>query len=84
VSRVQWMTFCELRGDAEPRDWIRWSELLAWAMAELPGMGQWDVRLALRGASKPAKRYGHYRYTNEHKAAIRAYAERAWLTGGSR
>lgn len=81
MSRVEWMSFAKLRGDGEPRQWVRWSELLAWAMAEMPGMGQWDVRRALLEAPRPERRYGHNRYTFEHQAAIRAYAERAGLTG---
>lgn len=80
MSRVEWLTFSRLRGDAEPRDWLRWSELLAWAKAEFPALGLYDVRKAARPI--PAeKHYGHKHYTDEHKAAIRAYAERAGLTG---
>lgn len=80
MSRVEWLTFSRLRGDTEPRAWLRWSELWAWAQAEFPALGQWDVRQAVREAGKPEKRYGHNRYTTEHQAAIRAYAERAGLT----
>lgn len=80
MSRVEWLTFSRLRGDTEPRAWLRWSELLAWAQSEFPALGQYDVRTAVR--SIPADRhYGHKRYTEEHQAAIRAYAERAGLTG---
>ena len=79
MSRVEWMTFSRLRGDGEPRAWLRWSELWAWVQQEFPALGQWDVRQAVRPI--PADRhYGHKHYTGEHQAAIRAYAERAGLT----
>ena len=79
MSRVEWLTFSRLRGDTEPRDWLRWSELWAWVQAEIPALGQWDVRKVIREI--PAeKHYGHKHYTTEHQAAIRAYAERAGLT----
>ena len=79
MSRIEWLTFSRLRGDAEPREWLRWSELWAWVQAEIPALGQLDVRKAVREVGKPEKRYGHNRYTSEHQAAIRAYAERAGL-----
>jgi len=78
MSRVEWMTFSRMRGDTEPREWLRWSELWAWAQTEFPAMGLYDVRKAIRPI--PADRhYGHKHYTSEHQAAIRAYAERAGL-----
>jgi hypothetical protein len=43
-------------------------------------LGTWDVRQAVRDIPTD-RRYGHKHYTNEHQAAIRAYAERAGLTG---
>lgn len=79
MTRVEWMTFSRLRGDAEPREWMRWSELWAWAREQIPSIGIHGIRQALRSASRPQRRYGHYRYTSEHMAAIRAYAERAGL-----
>lgn len=83
MSRVEWMTFSRMRGDTEPRAWLRWSELWAWAQAEHPAMSLYDVRKAVRPI--PADRhYGHKHYTGEHQAAIRAYAERAGLTGKER
>lgn len=72
-------SFGAMRGDAEPRSWLRWSELWAWVQAEFPALGIYDVRLAVRPIPTD-RHYGHKHYTTEHQAAIRAYAERAGLT----
>lgn len=75
-----WWTFSRMRGDKEPRTWIRWSEVLAFAQAEFPALGVWDVRKAIRAAPAAERKYGHNHYTTEHLAAIRAYADRLGLT----
>ena len=75
-----WWTFSRMRGDRDPRTWIRWSEVLAFVQAEFPALGVWDVKLALKAGPAAEKRYGHKRYTTEHLAAIRAYADRQGLT----
>ncbi len=75
-----WKSFAEMRGDHEPREWMRWSEFLAAVLAEIPCLGVWDIRQAVRRSTRPEKRYGHYRYTNEHMDAVRAYAARMGLT----
>jgi len=80
VNGQTWWAFSSMRGDTAPRTWIRWSELWAWVRAELPALGTWDVRQAVRDIPTD-RRYGHKHYTDEHQAAIRAYAERAGLTG---
>lgn len=78
MSRMEWLTFSAMRGDGQPRSWIRWSELWDWVRQEFPALGIYDVRLACRPI--PTERhYGHKHYTPEHQAAIRAYAERHGL-----
>ena len=79
MSRVEWMSFSKLRGDAEPRSWLRWSEFWAMVQAEIPALGQWDVRQAVR-AIPAERRYGHKHYTPEHVEAVRAYAAARGLT----
>jgi hypothetical protein len=76
---ADWWTFSRMRGDREPRTWIRWSELWATVQAEIPALGAWDVRRALRAAPPAEKKYGHKHYTTEHLAAVRAYADRLGL-----
>jgi hypothetical protein len=73
-----------MRGDAEPREWLRWSELWAWVQAEFPALGTYDVRLAVRQAGRPERRYGHFRYERRHMDAVRAYAARMGVTKETR
>jgi hypothetical protein len=75
-----WSAFSAMRGDRQPRTWIRWSELWATVQAEIPALGTYDVRKALRAGPPAEKHYGHKHYTTEHLAAIRAYADRLGLT----
>lgn len=79
MSRVDWMSFSQMRGDDQPRAWMRWSELLAAVAAEFPALRWWDVREIVRPI--PAERhYGHKHYTTEHLKAVRAYAAARGLT----
>lgn len=79
MSRVEWLSFSRLRGDAEPRPWLRWSELWAIVQAEIPALCSWNVRQAIQHI--PAeRRYGHKHYTPEHLEAVRAYAAARGLT----
>jgi hypothetical protein len=75
-----WSAFSAMRGDRQPRTWIRWSELWATVQAEIPALGTYDVRKALQAGPPAEKRYGHKHYTTEHLAAVRAYADRLGLT----
>jgi len=70
-----WFAFSRMRGDCQPRAWMRWAEFREAVMAEFPCLSDWDIRKVVLQA-KPEKRYGHYRYTNEHMDAVRAYAGR--------
>jgi|688.fasta_scaffold118343_5 hypothetical protein len=70
-----WFAFSRMRGDDQPRDWMRWSEFRQAVRAEIPCLSDDDIKKAVR-TSRPEKRYGHYRYTNEHMEAVRAYAAR--------
>lgn len=79
MSRVEWMSFSQLRGDAQPRDWLRWSELWAIVQAEIPAMRWFEVRDAVRGMAAD-RHYGHKHYTTEHLEAVRAYAAAKGLT----
>jgi hypothetical protein len=70
-----WWSFARMRGDDQPRTWMRWSEFRQAVRAEIPCLSDDDVKKAVR-TSRPEKRYGHYRYTNEQMEAVRAYAAR--------
>ena len=83
MSRVEWLTFSRLRGDTEPREWLRWSELWAWSQAEYPALGVWDVKQAVK-AIPAGRRYGHKHYRTEHLEAVRAYAAARGLTKKTR
>lgn len=76
---TDWFAFGRMRGDDQPRTWMRWSEFRDAVMTEMPFLGDWDIRQVIRQA-KPEKRYGHYRYTNEHIEAVRAYSVRKGFT----
>jgi hypothetical protein len=67
-------SFSSMRHDHEPREWIRWSELLEIVRVEIPAMGTNDVRAALRAGPASEKRYGHRRYFPQHVDAVRAWA----------
>ena len=69
---TRWRSFAEMRGDSEPRDRMRWSELLA-ALGK-PRPAECAIRRAIHssGAPRPRKRYGHYCYRTEHLEAARA------------
>lgn len=71
---MHWSSFSVMRGDNQPRDWLRWSELWAIVRQELPAMGTNDVRAALRAGPPSEKRYGHRRYRGEHLQAVRQWA----------
>jgi hypothetical protein len=73
-----WWSFSRMRGDDQPRTWMRWSEFRELVRAEIPCLSDDDVKKAVR-TSRPEKRYGHYRYTNEQMEAVRAYAGRMGL-----
>jgi hypothetical protein len=75
-----WFAFSSMRVDAEKRTWLRWSEVWATIKAEFPDVCETGLRVAMRSAARPEKRYGHYRYTTEHLAAARAYAAGLGLT----
>ena len=79
MTRVEWMSFARLRGDAEPRPWLRWSELLAAVAAEFPTLHWWRVRQIV-GAMPAQRHYGHKHYGTEHLEAVRAYAAARGLT----
>jgi hypothetical protein len=70
-----WWSFARMRGDDQPRTWMRWSEFRQAVRAEIPCLSDDDVKKAVR-TSRPEKRCGHYRYTNEQMEAVRAYAAR--------
>ena len=75
-----WSAFSAMRGDRQPRTWIRWSELWATVQAEIPGMSLHYCRQAIKAGPPAERKYGHKHYTTEHLAAIRAYADRLGLT----
>lgn len=75
MSRLEHIGFGGLRGDAN-RDWHRMSDLINASHAEGYRMTRYEVLKAVAFLPKPEKRYGHYRYTNEHMEAVRAYAAR--------
>ena len=73
---TRWRTFSELRGDVG-RDWLRWSDLLAAARAAGVRSGPRQIRsLILRTCQPPERRYGHFRYRQEHLDAVLATAGR--------
>lgn len=68
-------TWKALRGDEQPRDWYRMSDLVAAAVGLGVPFGEWEVRKATRHLPKPReRRYGHYRYRREHLEAVLAAA----------
>ena len=61
------LTFSGLRGDLQPRQWYRLSDLIAASGC----LDAWGVRKAIRDLPKPTvKHYGHYHYGPEHLAAV--------------
>lgn len=65
------LTFSGLRGDLQPRQWYRRSDLIAAAVALGVPFGEWEVRKAIRGLPKPTeKRYGHLHYSQAHMDAV--------------
>lgn len=74
MSRTEWLTFKALRGDDQPRDWMRWSELWAIVREEIPCLCEWNVRQALRDGPPAERRYGHNHYTRDHLEHVRNWA----------
>jgi hypothetical protein len=70
-----WSSFSRMRGEYG-RTWFRCSDLIEAMSAEGRIVTRWMVRKAIRGLPRPVKRYGHYRYSQEHMDAVRAYAGR--------
>lgn len=71
---MNWPSFSWMRGEHQPREWMRWAELVDRCTAEGMVLSTWDIRKAVRAFGMPEKRYGHYRYTVGHLEAVRAYA----------
>jgi hypothetical protein len=68
-------TFAGMRGDYA-RTWMRRSDMIA-ALRELGCSWTWyEISFAFAGLPRPEKKYGHYRYTQEHMDAAVA----AWRT----
>ena len=66
-------TFAQMRSDAG-RTWFRRSDIIAAIDAEGLPLTWYEARQILAEMPRPEKRYGHYRYTAEHRDAILAEA----------
>lgn len=69
MSRVEWMTFSQLRGD-ETRTWYRRSDILARLAQEGLPFAWHDARKILARLPQPRRRYGHYQYEQQHLDAV--------------
>ena len=69
---ANWPTFSEMRSDPT-RTWHRRSDIIAAAAAEGIVMTWHDAKKALKGMQVPQRKYGHYRYTDEHRDAVLRY-----------
>lgn len=72
---MHWWSCGSMRGDSQPRTWLRWSELWAMVQAEMPLVGTNDVRAAIKAMRpRPVKAYGHYHFERRHVEFIRSWA----------
>jgi transcriptional regulator of acetoin/glycerol metabolism len=77
---MHWWSCEKMRGDTQPRTWLRWSELWAMVRSEMPLVGTNDVRAAIKAMQpRPVKVYGHYHFEKRHVAFIRRWAEERGL-----
>ena len=67
-----WRQFDQMRGDHR-RDWFRRSDIIDAIKAEGLKMNWHDARKALALLPRTEKRYGHFRYTDQHREAVLAY-----------
>lgn len=67
-----------LRGDDQPRSWLRIGEIVAALQAEGLTVTEYACRkaIAAAGLPTPPKRYGHYQYGTEYLEAARRAARR--------
>lgn len=72
---TDWWSCSRMRGDDQPRTWMRWSEFRQAVLEEIPCLSNEDIKKVVR-PMKPERRYGHNHYTSEHMEAVRAYAVR--------
>lgn len=65
-----------MRGDDEPRDWMRRDELMAKLAERGVIVNGEQVLRAIReaGMPDPPRRYRHFHYTDEHLEAVAAWA----------
>lgn len=77
---TSWPSFSAMRSDIG-RTWHRRSDLLAAIEAAGLVMTWHDARKALRSLPRPERRYGHFRYTDQHREAVLAYG-RSMTQGG--
>jgi hypothetical protein len=72
-----WRQFDQMRGDHD-RTWHRRSDIVAALAAEGLPMTWWEASKVLATLPRPEKRYGHFRYTAEHRDAVLAAARCAY------
>lgn len=75
-------TWSEMRGEEPGRSWLRFSEAMAALASEGVAVTATEFRREVKRAGRPERRYGHYRYTEQHLEAVRAFARQAITTEG--
>ena len=68
-----WRQFDQMRGDHN-RTWHRRSDIIDALRAIGSPMTWHDARRAMATLPTPEKRYGHFRYTDQHMLAVMAAA----------